>query len=24
VNDALEALKARPGDFVNIVVHPDS
>jgi hypothetical protein len=23
VNDALEAVKARPGGFVNIVVHPD-
>jgi hypothetical protein len=24
VNDALEALKVRPGGFVNIVVHPDA
>jgi alcohol dehydrogenase len=23
INDALEAVKARPGGFVNIVVHPD-
>ena len=23
VNDALEAIKARPGGFVNIVVNPD-
>ena len=23
VNDALEAVKARPGGFVNIVVNPD-
>lgn len=24
VNDALETLKARPGGFVNVVVHPDA
>lgn len=23
INDALEAVKARPGGFINIVVHPD-